>query len=201
MVSFATFAQLYKIKNGWIEPVIALKGREDDPGLQNLEGEVRGMMRSKRGLKSFEEDDFAINRPEMIASAITNIFDVVSLAGAIIGSFSILVGGFGIANIMFVSVRERTNQIGIQKSLGARNSFILSQFLMESVFLSLIGGIGGLLLVSSLTFASSASFEIFITPANIVLGLSISAGIGLLAGIVPALVAARMNPVDAIRSK
>lgn len=201
MVPYATFSQLYKIKNGWIEPVIALKGREDDPGLQNLEGEVRGMMRSKRGLKSFEEDDFAINRPEMIASAITNIFDVVTLAGAIIGSFSILVGGFGIANIMFVSVRERTNQIGIQKSLGARNSFILSQFLMESVFLSLIGGIAGLLLVSCLSFASSATFEIFITPANIVLGLSISAGIGLVAGIVPALVAARMNPVDAIRSK
>ena len=97
-------------------------------------------MRSKRGLKPREEENFAINHPDAIAEFIGATFDIIGVAGWVIGSFSILVGGFGIANIMFVSVRERTNIIGIQKSLGAKNYFILFQFLFESVFLSLIGG-------------------------------------------------------------
>ena len=201
LIPYNTFAEMYRIKNGWIEPVIAIKGRNTDIKLQWLEGEIRGMLRSRRGLKSFEDDNFAINRPELIAKAITNIFDAVSFAGAIIGSFSILVGGFGIANIMFVSVKERTNQIGIQKSLGARNSFILNQFLSEAVFLSLIGGIAGLLLVSLLTFIPASVFEIVITTQNIATGLGLSIFIGLMSGIAPALSAARMNPVEAIRSK
>ena len=201
LIPYQTFGEMYRIKNGWIEPVIAVKGRSSDTKLQWLEGEIRGMLRSRRGLKSFEEDNFAINRPELIAKAITNIFDAVSIAGAIIGSFSILVGGFGIANIMFVSVKERTNQIGIQKSLGARNSFILNQFLSEAVFLSLIGGIAGLLLVSLLTFIPPSVFEIVITTQNIATGLGLSVAIGLISGIAPALSAARMNPVEAIRSK
>ncbi len=201
MIPLNTFTELYRIKNGWIEPVIAIKGKTTDPGLEWLEGEVRGLMRSRRGLKAFEEDNFAVNRPEMIAKAITGIFDAVSIAGAIIGSFSILVGGFGIANIMFVSVRERTNLIGIQKSLGARNSFILNQFLFEAVFLSLIGGIAGLILVFLLTLIPSSMFDIVITPGNITTGLLLSLGIGLISGIAPALHAAGLNPVDAIRSK
>ena len=201
MIPYPTFSEMYKIKNGWIEPVIAIKGKATDPKLQWLEGEVRGLMRSRRGLKSFEEDNFAVNRPELIAKAITGIFDAVTIAGAIIGSFSILVGGFGIANIMFVSVKERTNLIGIQKSLGARNSFILNQFLFEAVFLSLIGGISGLLLVSLLTFLPADIFEIVITTKNVVTGLVLSVSIGLISGIAPALLAARMNPVEAIRSK
>ena len=201
LIPYQTFAEMYRIKNGRIEPVIAIKGKASDIKLQWLEGEIRGMLRNRRGLKSFEEDNFAINRPELIAKAITNIFDAVSIAGAIIGSFSILVGGFGIANIMFVSVKERTNQIGIQKSLGARNSFILNQFLSEAVFLSLIGGIAGLMLVSLLTLIPASVFEIVITPQNIATGLGLSIGIGLISGIAPALSAARMNPVEAIRSK
>lgn len=201
MIPYNSFTKLYKIKNGWIEPVIAVKGKASDNKLQWLEGEIRGIMRSRRGLKSFEEDNFAINRPELIATAITDIFDAVSIAGAIIGSFSILVGGFGIANIMFVSVKERTNQIGIQKSLGARNSFILNQFLFEAVFLSLIGGIAGLGLVSLLTFIPASIFEIVITSKNVVTGISLSVAIGLIAGIAPALNAARLDPVIAIRSK
>jgi len=201
MMPYSSFSEMYRVKNGWIEPIIAVKGRSGDKKLQYLEGEIRGMLRSKRGLKPFEEDNFAVNRPELIASAITNIFDAVSIAGAIIGSFSILVGGFGIANIMFVSVKERTNQIGIQKSLGARNSFILNQFLAEAVFLSLIGGLAGLLLVSLLTLIPASVFEIVITAKNVATGLGLSIGIGLIAGIAPALHAARLNPVEAIRSK
>ena len=201
LIPYPAFAEMYPVNAGWIEPVICIKGKKGDLGLQWLEGEVRGLMRNRRGLKSFEDDNFAINRPEMIAKAITGIFDAVSLAGAIIGSFSILVGGFGIANIMFVSVKERTSIIGIQKSLGARNSFILNQFLFEAVFLSLIGGLAGLLLVSSLTLIPMDDFKIVLTAGNIVTGLLLSAGIGLISGLAPAIHAAGLNPVDAIRSK
>src|SRR6476469_3981123 len=112
---------------------------------------MRGVMRNIRGLKPREEDKFALNRPEMIASAIVKFFGVIGVVGGIIGSFAILVGGFGIANIMFVSVRERTNIIGIQKSLGAKNFFILFQFLFEAVCLCLIGGGAGIFLVFLIT--------------------------------------------------
>lgn len=111
-----------------------------------------------------------------------------------------LVGGFGIANIMFVSVKERTSIIGLQKSLGAKNYFILFQFLFESIFLCLIGGLAGLLLVYLLTFAPFGSLEVILTVKNIVLGLGVSSTIGLVAGLVPALMAARMDPVAAIRA-
>jgi putative ABC transport system permease protein len=130
------------------------------------------------------------------------LFDVINGAGWIIGLFSILVGGFGIANIMFVSVKERTHIIGIQKSLGAKNYFILLQFLFEAVFLCLIGGAAGLLIVFFLSLAGSNILELDITLTlkNIFLGLAISAGIGLVSGIIPAWIASRLDPVEAIRS-
>ncbi|MEL7001943.1 MAG: ABC transporter permease [Bacteroidota bacterium] len=179
---------------------IGIKGLEDDIGLVELEGEIKGLLRTRRGLKPKEDDNFAINRPEAIANAIGTVFDVLSTAGWIIGGFSILVGGFGIANIMFVSVKERTNIIGIQKSLGAKNYFILFQFLFESVFLSVIGGLAGLILVIGVTFIPLGSLEVSLTVKNIVLGLGVSAIIGTVSGIIPAALAARMDPVIAIRS-
>lgn len=179
---------------------IGIKGFDDDIGLVELEGEIKGMLRTRRGLKPKEDDNFALNRPEAIANAIGTVFDVLSTAGWVIGGFSILVGGFGIANIMFVSVKERTNIIGIQKSLGAKNYFILFQFLFESVFLSVIGGLAGLLLVVGVTFIPLGSLEVTLTIKNIVLGLGVSAIIGTVSGIIPAALAARMDPVIAIRS-
>jgi putative ABC transport system permease protein len=128
------------------------------------------------------------------------VFDVLCTAGWIIGGFSMLVGGLGIANIMFVSVKERTSIIGLQKSLGAKNYFILFQFLFESVLLSLIGGLSGLLLVWLLTFAPFGSLQVVLSLPNIILGLGVSSVIGLVAGIVPAAVAARLDPVIAIRA-
>jgi len=123
------------------------------------------------------------------------------LAGWVIGSFSILVGGFGIANIMFVSVKERTNLIGIQKSLGAKNYSILFQFLFEAVMLSLVGGLVGILLVYLLSFIPMGSLQIILSPKNVILGLGVSSVIGVLSGIIPAMLAARMDPVTAIRAK
>jgi putative ABC transport system permease protein len=133
-------------------------------------------------------------------NTIGSIFDVISAAGWVIGGFSILVGGFGIANIMFVSVKERTNIIGIQKSLGAKNYFILFQFLFEAVFLSLIGGISGILIVFALTFIQLGSLELILSFKNIILGLGVSSAIGIVSGIVPATLAARLDPVEAIRA-
>jgi putative ABC transport system permease protein len=111
-----------------------------------------------------------------------------------------LVGGFGIANIMFVSVKERTSIIGLQKSLGAKNYFVLFQFLFESIFLSMIGGFAGLFLVWLLTLAPFGSLQVVLSVKNIVLGLGVSSVIGLVAGIVPAAVASRLDPVIAIRA-
>jgi len=179
---------------------IALKGRENDIGLVELEYELIGLLRSRRGLKPKQDDNFALNRPEAITGMISGVFDVIGTAGWIIGGFSILVGGFGIANIMFVSVRERTSLIGIQKSLGAKNYFILFQFLFESIFLSLIGGMVGLLIVYLLSFISLGSLDLVLSAKNIILGLGVSSTIGVISGIIPAAVAARMDPVVAIRT-
>lgn len=183
-----------------IGSVIGIKGREDDVGLVNLENETRGLMRNIRGLRPTEEDDFAINRPEALSNVISGVFDVLGIAGWVIGGFSILVGGFGIANIMFVSVKERTSIIGIQKSLGAKNYFILLEFLFEAIFLSFIGGAVGILFVYLITFLPTGTLDLTLSLENIVLGLGVSAVIGTVSGIVPAAVGARMDPVTAIRT-
>lgn len=201
---FKSFTKLYYSgdgRGGGVEPTISLKGKESDIGLVELEAELRGLMRRIRGLKPKQDDNFALNRPEAIANFIGSTFDVLGLAGWVIGSFSILVGGFGIANIMFVSVRERTNIIGIQKSLGAKNYFILFQFLFESVFLSVIGGGIGIFLVFLLSFIELGTLELALSFNNIALGLGVSAIIGMASGIIPAAMAARLDPVIAIRSK
>jgi putative ABC transport system permease protein len=201
VIPYATFSKLFATGPNGVGSTIAIKGREDDLGLLELEYEVRGMMRNIRGLKPRDEDSFAINRPEMATQAVTGFFQVVGLAGWVIGGFAILVGGFGIANIMFVSVKERTNIIGIQKSLGAKNYFILFQFLFESVFLSIIGGGIGILLVFLLTLIPQDLMKVSLSVGNIILGLGVSAVIGMLSGIIPAVLASNLDPVIAIRSK
>jgi putative ABC transport system permease protein len=175
--------------------------RWSDPTMDQLEAELTGLMRSRRGLRPIEEENFSINRAEMIMTAVEGVFSVLTIAGWVIGSFSILVGGFGIANIMFVSVKERTNIIGIQKSLGAKNYFILFQFLFEAVFLSILGGAAGLLIVYLITFIPFGSLEVVLSAKNIIIGLGVSSVIGILSGIIPAAAAARLDPVIAIRSK
>jgi len=167
-----------------------------------LRDELTGIMRSVRKLKPSAEDNFAINETSIITEGFNKLFHTIAIVGWIIGGFSLLVGGFGIANIMFVSVRERTGIIGIQKALGAKNYFILFQFLFEAIFLSVIGGIVGLLIVFILTVivASSFDFHLILTAGNIWLGIGVSAAIGLISGIIPAYSASRLDPVDAMRS-
>jgi putative ABC transport system permease protein len=203
-IPFTTFASLFALSSTGMtgpSPQLGIKGTDNDPGLLNLEAEVQGAMRTIRGLKPREEDNFALNRPEMIAELITKLFNVIGIAGGVIGIFAIIVGGFGIANIMFASVSERTNIIGIQRSLGAKSSFILWQFLFEAVFLCLIGGAAGIGLVWLATFISLGDLTLFLSATNIMKGLVLSVGIGVLAGIIPAILAARLDPVIAIRAK
>jgi putative ABC transport system permease protein len=169
---------------------------------EELIDELAGIMRSIRKLKPIAEDNFAINQTSIISKGFDSIFAVIGTVGWIIGGFSLLVGGFGIANIMFVSVKERTSMIGIQKALGAKNYFILFQFLFEAVFLSLIGGIVGLVIVILLAIivTLTTSFHLIITPGNVFLGIGVSAFIGLVSGIIPAYAASRLNPVEAMRT-
>lgn len=183
------------------QPQIIVRGKKGIP-VDDVESELRGLMRSIMSLRPGQEDNFSLNRTTMLTNALDSLFSVVNVAGLIIGGFSVLVGGFGIANIMFVSVKERTNIIGIQKSLGAKNYFILLQFLIEAIVLCFLGGLIGLLLVYLLTFGVKAVFDIqvILDLKNIVVGIGTSVTIGVISGIVPAYFASRLDPVEAIRT-
>ena len=180
---------------------IIVKGKADVPGTRLLE-ELEGIMRSIRRIKPSAENNFALNEVSLISGQIDSIFKVIDVAGWIIGGFAILVGGFGIANIMFVSVKERTKIIGLQKALGAKSKFILLEFLFEASVLALIGGVIGLLIIFSLTFIVSKTFDfkLVLTVGNILTGLIISIVIGLIAGVVPARTAAHLDPVMAMNA-
>lgn len=170
--------------------------------VEELSDELTSILRSARSLKPLDENNFALNQTSLINNQLDQVFKVINIAGFFIGIFSIIVGGFGIANIMFVSVKERTAIIGIQKAIGAKNYFILMEFLIESIILSLVGGIAGLLIIAMLTLIINLSgdFTMYLTIGNIMLGLGISSIIGLVSGFAPAWQAARMNPVVAINS-
>lgn len=182
-------------------PQITVRGL-DEISLAEMESEVTAKFRAVRGVKPGAEDNFAINKATMITKQLDSLFDMVNIAGWVIGGFSILVGGFSIANIMFVSVKERTNLIGIQKSLGAKNYFILLQFIFESVLLCILGGLFGLLLVQLLLWVLqwAADVKIVIDIYNVMLGIGISITIGVISGFWPAYSASKLDPVEAIRS-
>jgi putative ABC transport system permease protein len=192
---------LVNIRGESMGSTIWVKGK---PEINNeaLYDEMRMLMRSIRRLKPEEADNFALNRTSMLNNQLEAIFGTLNIAGWIIGVFSLLVGGFGIANIMFVSVKERTNLIGIQKALGAKRYFILLQFIFESIALAIAGGIIGLLLVfgGALIMVHALDFSVSLSLGNIILGISISSAIGLISGFAPAWQAARLNPVEAINT-
>jgi putative ABC transport system permease protein len=189
------------VQSSSYNPNIIVRGKEGITDVE-VESELRGLMRSIRRLRPGEDDSFALNKTSVISNQLDVVFGILHTVGLIIGAFSILVGGFGIANIMFVSVKERTNIIGIQKSLGAKSYFILLQFLIESIILCLMGGAVGLGLVYGGTFIIKAiwDLQVILDVKNMIIGIGTSVTIGIISGIIPAYFAARMDPVEAIRS-
>lgn len=179
---------------------IVCKGPPNMP-LETFKAELEGAMRRIRKLAPQEDVNFALNEISLVSKALGNIFQAVSAVGAIIAFFSILVGGFSIANILFVSVKERTPLIGIQKALGAPRFYIMAQFLLESVLLCLAGGVLGLVLIAilGLLITWASPFAIYLSFSNIVSGLAIAAFTGLLAGWIPSRQASRLDPIEAIR--
>jgi len=187
------------MRNRFIESQLMIKAKTG-VAIQDLSDETTMILRAARRLQPEEVANFSVNRASMLSQGLDSIFAAINIGGWVIGGFAILVGGFGIANIMFVSVRERTNIIGIQKALGAKRFFILQQFLVESVLLSIIGGLLGVLMIFIATLAINYLYDwnIYLTLANILLAVFISGIIGIVAGYAPAYSAAKMNPVEAI---
>jgi putative ABC transport system permease protein len=187
------------MKNNFLNTTIIVKAKEGI-SVQELTDESIMILRAARRLQPGEINNFSINRASIISQSFDGVFAGINIGGWVIGGFAILVGGFGIANIMFVSVRERTNIIGIQKALGAKRFFILQQFLVESILLSVIGGILGVVMVFVTTLIVNYLYDLnmFLTVANMFLAIFISGIIGVVAGYAPAYSAAKMNPVEAI---
>jgi putative ABC transport system permease protein len=193
--------KMYGDNSDFFTPIILIKPAPgEDP--EAVKAEVIQKLRNYRGIKAGETENFFIDILSGFTEMIDSFMGTLNAIGWIISGFSLLVGGFGIANIMFVSVKERTNLIGIQKALGAKNRFILFQFLFEAIILSVIGGVVGMLLVWGITIAATKllDFEFVLSAGNIIIGTSLAAFIGLLSGILPAISASRLDPVEAIRS-
>jgi putative ABC transport system permease protein len=194
------FAKTFmNMRNNFLEANLIIKAKDGIP-VQELSEETTMILRAARRLHPNETSNFSVNRASMLSQGFDAVFAGINIGGWIIGGFSILVGGFGIANIMFVSVKERTNIIGIQKALGAKRFFILQQFLVESMLLSIIGGLLGVFMIFIATLVLNYLYDLnmYLTVGNTFLAVLISGIIGVVAGYAPASTAAKMNPVEAI---
>ena len=202
VVSYAFGKKFANLDNKFaFASAIAVKAAPNVP-LKEMKSEIEGILRSHRKIKPREDSNFSSNELSTFTKLLDGFFGVLNFAGGIIGVFSLIVGVFSVANIMFVSVKERTNLIGVKKALGAKRYVILLEFLIESVILCVLGGLIGLVLImiTLKTITYFIDFNLYLDLGNVFLGLSVSILVGILSGIIPAMQAARMNPVDAIRA-
>jgi putative ABC transport system permease protein len=190
------------VEEDFSNPVLIAKGK-NNVTTKAFSDELEGIMRQIRRLSPTQEDNFSLNSVEAFSQAISGLFGTVNIVGGIIGIISLIVGMFGIANIMFVTVKERTSLIGLKKAIGAKRSTILFEFLLEATILCLMGGAIGILLVYILTLILSGplNFPTYISMPLLISTVIICLIVGILAGIFPASRAAKMNAVEAIRSK
>lgn len=194
---------LRKVNEHQLHQTSIMVKAKDGVSLDQLKDELRGYLRGIRRLRPIAEDNFSLNEISVLQNGVAAMFDGIWLGGIVIGGFSLLAGGFGIANIMFVSVSERMGQIGIQKALGARANFIMYQFLSEATILSVVGGIIGLFfswLVILIVDAAFEDFNLILSTQNIIIGILVSAFIGAVFGLIPAINASKKDPVEAIRA-
>lgn len=204
-VPYAFAAKILQTKGRRIESMIMVRAK-DEMIIPYVESSIVALVRSERGLRPRTENDFSVNKPEMIMDMVGKLAKYLKIGGIIISIFSVIVGGFGIGNIMFATVKERTFEIGLQKALGATRGFIQTQFLVEAIFLCLIGGAAGLglnfavgAIIKLLLIWAETEFEVVISVGSIVFGVMISVLIGLISGYIPSVIAARMDPIESMR--
>lgn len=204
LISYKSLAQFKNIEDDKAEfsdntMMLRLK---QGVNLEDATEEIKGNIRAQRRINPRDKNNFSINLLSTFQKNLDAIFITIDFAGFIIGFFSLLVGAFGIANIMFVTVKERTSQIGLKKALGAKPKLILTEFLLEAVLLSIIGGLIGiaLVLIGAFFINLTGEFDVFFSRKNFILGISISAIVGILSGYIPAKRASQLNPIQAIRS-
>ena len=201
IVSFQSIASAIDVKSLNYDPVLMVKAK---PGavVSEMQFEVEGALRAVRKLRPGQANDFAVNKLSQITQRMDIMFGMINAIGAVIGGISLIVGAFGIANIMFVTVKERTRYIGLKKAIGARSAYILIEFLIEAVSLCIIGGLIGILMVwiIALIVSSSGSMQLSLSLQNILIGIFTSAIVGVIAGFIPAYKASKLDPVVAIRS-
>jgi putative ABC transport system permease protein len=194
----ANFLEMRSLNN---DPFIAVKAA-NRKNLEDVKLEVEGVLRKSRKVKPGQPNDFAINQLSQVSKRIEMVFSTIDVVAWIIGGFSLIVGAFGIANIMFVTVKERTKIIGLKKAIGARRSSILWEFLLEAIVLCLVGGLAGIaiVLLLGLFMTYVADFHVTLSLTNFFIGIFVSIFVGVLSGLIPARSAAKLDPVAAIRT-
>lgn len=197
---FVPIGSIYKNFIARSRGTVTINVRAQNPAmLEDTKEEAIGIMRNIRGLSHFQENDFSVNQQEGLTDSYNSIVGVIQIAGLFITGLSLFVGAIGIMNIMFVSVRERTKEIGLRKAIGAKKRTILSQFLLESSVICLVGGLVGLLAAILLSMLINQFIPTSIQIDAVIIAITVSLLTGIISGLAPAYTAAKMDPVEALR--